>query len=47
MKVDDKLKEKLKSLGIETIIKKTAEAVEEYNRIYKDKKVVAALHLTC
>jgi len=47
MKVDDKLKEKLKILGIEFIIKKTAEAVEEYNRIYKDKKVVAALHLTC
>jgi len=47
MKVDDKLKEKLESLGIELIIKKTAEAVGEYNRIYKLKKVVAALHLTC
>ncbi|MCL4386457.1 MAG: MTH938/NDUFAF3 family protein [Cyanobacteria bacterium] len=47
MKVDDKLKEKLKSLGIETIITKTADAVVEYNKIYKDKKVVAALHLTC
>lgn len=47
MKVDDRLKEKLKSLGIEFIIKKTTEAVTEYNRIYKDKKVVAALHLTC
>ena len=47
MKVDDKLKDKLKVLGIEFVIKKTAEAVTEYNRIYKDKKVVAALHLTC
>ena len=47
MKVDDKLKDKLKVLGIEFIIKKTAEAVKEYNRIHKDKKVVAALHLTC
>ena len=47
MKVDDKLKEKLKNLGIEFIIKKTADAVYEYNRIYKDKKVVTALHLTC
>ena len=47
MKVDDKLKEKLKSLGIEFVIKKTAEAVIEYNKIYKDKNVVAALHLTC
>ena len=47
MKVDDKLKEKLKTLGIEFVIKKTAEAVAEYNRVYKDKKVVCALHLTC
>ena len=47
MKVDDKIKEKLRSLGIEFIIKNTTEAVEEYNRIYKDKKVVCALHLTC
>jgi len=47
MKVDDKLKEKLKALGIEFVIKKTAEAVKEYNEIFKDKKVVCALHLTC
>lgn len=47
MKVDDSLKEKLKSLGIEFIIKKNSEAVEEYNRIYKKKKVVCVLHLTC
>jgi len=47
MKVDDKLKEKLKSLGIELIIKKTADAVSKYKKIYKDKKVAAALHLTC
>lgn len=43
MKVD----EKVKSFGIELIIKNTTEAVEEYNRIYKNKKVVCALHLTC
>ncbi|MHB8277398.1 MAG: Mth938-like domain-containing protein [Candidatus Humimicrobiaceae bacterium] len=47
MKVDDKLKEKLKALGIEFVIKKTAEAVKEYNEIFKEKKVVFALHLTC
>ena len=29
MKVDDKLKDKLKALGIEFVIKKTAEAVRE------------------
>lgn len=47
MKVGDKLKEKLKALGIEFVIKKTAEAIEEYNKICKEKKVVCALHLTC
>src|SRR5450830_1008120 len=47
MKVDDKLKDKLKVLGIEFVIKKTSEAVNEYNGTYKDKKVVCALHLTC
>ena len=47
MKVDDRVKDKLKSLGIEFIIKKTSEAVEKYNRIFKNKKVVCALHLTC
>ncbi|GAI13025.1 unnamed protein product [marine sediment metagenome] len=48
MKVDDKLKEKLKALGIEFVIKKTVEAVKEYNnREHKKKKVVCALHLTC
>jgi len=47
MKVDDKVKEKLRSLETEFIIKKTSEAVIEYNRIYNDKKVVCALHLTC
>ena len=47
MKVDEKVKDNLKTLGIEFIIKKNFEAVTEYNRIYKDKKVVVALHLTC
>jgi len=47
MKVEDSLKEKLKALGIKFIIAKTAEAVEEYNKVYKDKKTVCALHLTC
>lgn len=43
----DLIKDKLKALGIEFIIKKTSEAVNEYNKIYKDKRVVCALHLTC
>jgi hypothetical protein len=47
MKVDDILKDKLTALGIEFVIKKTAEAVNEYNRVSGDKKVIAVLHLTC
>ena len=47
MKVDDRVKDKLKALGIEFVIKKTSEAVTEYNRVYKEKKVACALHLTC
>lgn len=47
MKVGDKLKDKLKALDVEFIIKKTSEAIKEYNRVYKDKKVVCAFHLTC
>ena len=47
MKVDEILKDKIKALGIEFVIKKTSEAVIEYNRIYKDNKIVCAPHLTC
>lgn len=47
MKVDDRVKDKLKASGIEFIIKKTSEAVDEYNRVCRDKEVVCALHLTC
>lgn len=47
MKVDGRLKEKLKELKIDFLIVKTAEAVEEYNRVYKMKRTVCALHLTC
>jgi len=47
MKIDYRLKGKLKKLEIGLMARKTAEAVEEYNKIYKDKKVICALHLTC
>jgi hypothetical protein len=47
MKIDGKLRDKLRNSGIDFIAKKTPEAVDEYNRIYKDRKVVCALHLTC
>lgn len=46
MGVLPEVEEKLKSLGIELIVKKTKDACEVYNKV-KDKKVIAALHLTC
>lgn len=47
MKVDQKVKDKLNSLGIGFIIKNTAEAVEEYNKLEKKDKIICAFHLTC
>ncbi len=48
MKVPKELIEKIKSFGIEQIIvKKTGEACKEYNKLYKNKNIVAAFHLTC
>jgi len=47
MKVDEEIKNELKSLGIGCIIKKTSEAVKEFNKIGKEKKVVGVFHLTC
>ena len=47
MEVDEAVTGKLKSLGIEYTVGKTSDAVEEYNKIHKDKKTVFAAHLTC
>lgn len=47
MKVESGVVEKLKSLGIKYIIKKTDEAVKEYNRLEKKDGVICAFHLTC
>jgi len=47
MKVDDSVEEKLGSMGIDYVIKKSKDAVDEYNQIYRDRKTVCALHLTC
>jgi len=33
--------------NIEFIVKKTPEAVEEFNKLSKNKKVVAVIHVTC
>ncbi len=47
MKVDPALIEYCNSQGIGLIIKKTTEACSEYNKLAENKKVIAALHLTC
>jgi hypothetical protein len=48
MKVSEDLIKYIKSAGIEQIIiKKTRDAGEEYNKLYKNKNIIAAFHLTC
>lgn len=47
MKVSPQTREYIESKGIELIIEPTENACEIYNEISQDKKVVAALHLTC
>jgi len=47
MKVSTDLIKYLESIGIETIVTKTKDACDEYNKLYKKKKVIAAFHLTC
>ena len=47
MKVDKTVTDRLKALGIDLVAAKTADAVEEYNRVSGDRKAVFAAHLTC
>jgi len=47
MKVSSDLIKYLESIGIKVIIKTTKDAGDEYNKLYKKKKVIAAFHLTC
>jgi hypothetical protein len=48
MDVDNDVAEYFRKKNIEIVIKKTADAVKEFNRlIEKNKKAGAALHLTC
>jgi hypothetical protein len=47
MKVSTQTREYIESKGIELIVEQTEQACEIYNKISQDKKVVAALHLTC
>lgn len=40
-------KEYIESKGVELIVAPTEQACEIYNQVSKDKKTVAALHVTC
>ena len=37
----------LRMKNVEIIVKKTPEAIEEFNKLSKEKKVVALIHVTC
>ena len=48
MKVPKELIENIKSSGIkQVIVKKTGDACNEYNKLYKKNNLIAAFHLTC
>jgi hypothetical protein len=47
MEVPDSTRHNLSQQGIQVQVHRTAEAVEQYNRIREERDVVAALHLTC
>lgn len=47
VKILDEVKERLKKEKIELIAKRTKEACALYNKLSPERKVVAALHLTC
>lgn len=39
--------DKIRDQGVKVIVERTGRAVEVYDKISKEKKVAAALHLTC
>lgn len=47
MKVPVELQMHLQGLNIELYIEKTEEAIKIYNSLEKNKKIIAAFHLTC
>jgi len=47
MKVPKETISHLQSKGIEVHVARTGEAVEIFNKLQKDKIVIAAFHLTC
>ena len=47
MQVPESTKKYFEALGIEVHVEKTGKAVEIFNSLPADKKVIAAFHLTC
>ena len=47
MKVSVQTREYIESNGIDLIVEQTDKACEVYNQISREKRVIAALHLTC
>lgn len=47
VKLDKDAEKFLRLKNVELIIKKTPEAVEEFNKLSKQKKVIALMHVTC
>ncbi len=47
MKIENQVREECTKRGIDLIIEKSRKAVQIYNELNKEQKVIAALHLTC
>ncbi len=47
VKIEKDVEKTARSKNIELIVKKTPEAIEEFNKISKNKKVIAVIHVTC
>jgi len=47
MKIENQVKEECTKRGINLIIEKSGKAVQTFNELNKEHKIIAALHLTC
>lgn len=47
MKVAPEVEERLAGLGVELIARRSPEACEAYNRLHRQRRTIACIHLTC
>ena len=47
VKIEEEAEKFARLKNIELIVKKTPEAIEEFNKLSKNKKVIAVIHVTC